>query len=387
MSTYLLINILSITVPLLFSFDPRLLFHRKWYAVLPAILGTGTVFILWDVVFTRWGVWGFNPAHLVGVYFLGLPIEEWLFFFCIPYACLFTYVSLNTLIERDLFAPYARQISWALVAVLGILAIANIERTYTSVTFAATASFLLLHLLLFKSNYLGRFYLAYLVIFMFPFLIVNGILTGSFLTEPVVWYDNQENLALRIFTIPIEDFVYGLLLFLLNVTIYEKLIVSKGSKQNYVFESRLWLPVPREEVFEFFSKAENLQRITPSWLNFRILTPLPIKIMQDRMIDYRIKLFGIPIHWKSEISVWEPPDRFVDRQIKGPYRMWIHTHRFESIESGGTMMIDRVEYMPKGWFLAPLLNRLFVMRNVKKIFDYRKGEILRIFAVRSNVES
>lgn len=150
-------------------------------------------------------------------------------------------------------------------------------------------------------------------------------------------------------------------------------------KENYIFETRLWLPATQEDVFEFFSKAENLQRITPSWLNFRTLTPLPLKIMRGRLIDYRLKLFGIPIRWKTEISVWEPPHRFVDRQIKGPYQTWIHTHRFES-ESGGTMMIDRVEYIPRGWLLAPLLNSLFVKRNVQRIFDYRREEILRIFA-------
>jgi lycopene cyclase domain-containing protein len=227
MSTYLLINILSLSVPFLFSFHPRLKFYKKWYAVFPAILIPGIVFILWDILFTRRGVWGFNPNHLVGVYFLGLPIEEWLFFICIPYACIFTYSSLNTLIERDILAPFARQISWVLAAGLAILAIANTGRIYTSVAFAATASFLVLHLLVFKSDYLGRFYLAYLVIFLFPFLIVNGILTGSFLAEPVVWYDNQENLSLRIFTIPIEDFVYGLLLILMNVTIYELLVKKR----------------------------------------------------------------------------------------------------------------------------------------------------------------
>lgn len=149
-------------------------------------------------------------------------------------------------------------------------------------------------------------------------------------------------------------------------------------KQNYLFESRLWLPASREEAFEFFSKAENLQRITPRWLNFEILTPLPIEIKQGCLIDYRLKLFGIPIRWKTEISVWEPPHRFVDRQIKGPYQTWIHTHLFES-ETGCTMMTDRVEYMPKGWFLTPLIDRLFARRNVEKIFDYRKNEILKIF--------
>jgi ligand-binding SRPBCC domain-containing protein len=156
-------------------------------------------------------------------------------------------------------------------------------------------------------------------------------------------------------------------------------------KKNYVFESRVWIPASRDEVFEFFSKAENLQEITPSWLKFKILTPLPIKIGQGSFIDYRLRLFGIPIRWKTEITLWEPPRRFADAQIKGPYKTWIHTHRFESIDSG-TLIADRLEYMPKGWFLAPLLNRLFVKRNVKKIFDHRREKILKIFAATSNVK-
>ena len=156
-------------------------------------------------------------------------------------------------------------------------------------------------------------------------------------------------------------------------------------KKNYIFESQVWLPAPREKVFEFFSKAENLQKMTPSWLNFKILTPMPIKVKQGSLINYRLKLFGIPIHWKTEISLWEPPHRFVDRQINGPYQTWIHTHRFESIDRG-TLMADLVEYMPKGWFLAPLMNRLFVKRNVKKIFDHRREEILKIFTPTSNVK-
>ena len=151
-------------------------------------------------------------------------------------------------------------------------------------------------------------------------------------------------------------------------------------KNNYIFESRVWLPASREEVFEFFSKAGNLQRLTPSWLNFEILTPLPMKICQGSIIDYKLKLFSMPIRWKTEISVWEPSHRFVDSQLKGPYKTWIHTHRFENINGGGTMMTDHIEYMPHGWLIAPLVNRLFVKRNVRRIFSFRKQEILRIFS-------
>jgi len=163
---------------------------------------------------------------------MGLPIEEWLFFVCIPYASVFTYACLNLLIKKDFLEPYAKPFSWVLIVVLSIIAFANIERVYTSVTFFSAALFLLIHLLILKSDYLGRFFFTYLIIFLFPFLIVNGILTGSFLTEPVVWYNNEENLSLRIFTIPVEDFVYGLLLFLMNVTIYELLIVKRKLPKN-----------------------------------------------------------------------------------------------------------------------------------------------------------
>lgn len=235
MSTYLWINILSISVPLLFSFHPRLRFYRDWYALFPAILTTGAVFLVWDVLFTHWGVWGFSPAHLNGVYWLGLPMEEWLFFLSIPYACVFTYASLKALIRRDFLAPVAKPLSWILIVLLLTIAVFNMDRIYTAVTFAAAALFLLLHLLVLKSVYLGRFYLAYFVIFLFPFLIVNGILTGSFVAEPVVWYNNEENLSLRIFTIPIEDFVYGLLLILMNVTIYERLLSRKASYKEIYF--------------------------------------------------------------------------------------------------------------------------------------------------------
>ena len=234
MSTYLLVNLLSVSIPLLFSFHPRLRFDRTWYAFWPAVLITAAVFIAWDVVFTDWGVWGFNPDHLVGISLLGLPIEEWLFFICIPYASVFTYASLKVLVKSDHLGPYARSISWVLAGILIVIASLTTDRLYTSVTFFATAAFLIFHLLFLKAQYRGRFYLAYLVIHLFPFLIVNGILTGSFVTEPVVWYDNAENLSIRVFTIPVEDFIYGFLLYLMNVTLYEWIIARRTERSTPV---------------------------------------------------------------------------------------------------------------------------------------------------------
>lgn len=225
--TYLLVNACTIAIPFAFTFHPRLAFHRTWHAFWPACLATAAVFIAWDVWFTDLGVWGFNPDYLVGVSILNLPLEEWLFFVCIPYACTFTYACLKKLIARDLVGPAAPAVTWALIVLLVVVAALAGGRLYTTVTFVLTAACLLVHALVLRADYLGRFYFAYAVIFAFPFLVTNGILTGSFIDEPVVWYDNDENLAIRAFTIPVEDFVYGLLLYLMNVTLYESFLARR----------------------------------------------------------------------------------------------------------------------------------------------------------------
>lgn len=216
----MLINLLSISVPLIASFDHRLKFYRDWKYFFPGMIITLAFFIIWDVLFTHWGVWGFNPDYLTGINLINLPVEEWMFFVAIPYACVFTYEALNYLVKKDYFGPYAQTISWVLVVVLLALAILHTDRWYTAVTFGFTALFLLLHLLVLKSTYLGRFFFAYLFI-LFPFFIVNGILTGSFIEEQVVWYDDTRNLGIRLFTIPVEDSIYGMLLILMNVTFLE----------------------------------------------------------------------------------------------------------------------------------------------------------------------
>jgi lycopene cyclase domain-containing protein len=177
-------------------------------------------FIIWDIWFTYMGVWGFNSKYLTGINIVNLPLEEWLFFIAIPYACVFTYDALNYLIKKDYLQAFTKQISWFLIVVLFVVALLNLDKKYTAITFILTSIFLLLHLYVFKSKYLGRFYFTYMII-LFPFLIVNGILTGSFIEEQVVWYDNAQNLGIRIFTIPVEDSVYGLLLILMNITFLE----------------------------------------------------------------------------------------------------------------------------------------------------------------------
>ncbi|KAF0194682.1 MAG: lycopene cyclase domain-containing protein [Bacteroidetes bacterium] len=231
MSYYFWINLLSILVPLIVSFDRRLRFHKNWKFLFPAMLATMAVFIPWDVYKTDSGVWGFNPDYLQGYYIINLPVEEWLFFIAIPYACLFTYHSFGYLIKKDYLGPYAKAITAALILILLIVAVLNPMRTYTFVTFLAAAVFLTLHLFVFRADYLGRFYVMYFVT-LIPFFIVNGALTGSFTPEPVVWYDDARNLGIRLGTIPVEDSVYGLLMLLMNTTVYEWLRSRSPDKIN-----------------------------------------------------------------------------------------------------------------------------------------------------------
>lgn len=222
MYTYLLINLVAISLPMIATFFPWHRFDKQWKYVFPAILLTMVIFIPWDVIFTRMGVWGFNPLYLSGVYILDLPLGEWLFFICIPYAALFTYDAVNYVIRKDFLGKAAPWISGVLGTGLLVTGLLHLEQLYTSITFIATGIFLLLHLIIWKSKYMGRFFLSYSFVLL-PFIIINGFLTGSFIPEEVVWYNDAQNLGIRIFTIPLEDFVYSLLLQGLNVTFFETL--------------------------------------------------------------------------------------------------------------------------------------------------------------------
>ncbi len=139
---------------------------------------------------------------------------------------------------------------------------------------------------------------------------------------------------------------------------------------EYIFTASQSIDLPRDEVFEFFSNAENLERITPPELGFNIVTPTPIDIKQGTVIDYRLSMYGFPMKWRSEITVWDPPNEFADEQLIGPYKQWIHRHRFTEPEPGKTLMEDEVRYrLP----LEPLgdIGQFFVARQLKYIFDHR----------------
>lgn len=146
----------------------------------------------------------------------------------------------------------------------------------------------------------------------------------------------------------------------------------------YVLEREQILPKPRAEVFAFFADATNLARITPPFLGFQILTPTPIAMGPGTLIDYRIRLHGVPMVWRTRIDVYEPGVRFVDRQLRGPYRLWVHTHDFSDVP-GGTAMKDRVEYQLPFGPLGAVSHALFVRRTLTQIFDYRREVIANTF--------
>lgn len=146
--------------------------------------------------------------------------------------------------------------------------------------------------------------------------------------------------------------------------------------KTYSLQSESWVPRTRADVFPFFADAANLERITPPWLRFEMLNRGPVEMRVGTLIDYRLRVRGFPIRWQSEITCWEPQRRFVDEQRRGPYRLWVHEHRFTEVD-GGTRVEDRVEYAVP---LGALVQRLLVGPDLRRIFEYRKAILRDLFA-------
>ena len=219
---YLWLNIGSIAVPLLYSFHPKLQLYKKFHWLLLSLMLTMGVFIPWDVIFTINGVWGFNSDYFLGVEILSLPFEEWLFFICIPFACVFThYAVLLYFPNLKLKKVTTKAISISLVLILFVLALVNYDKWYTLVNFSLAIT---LTWLVYKYNpqLLQHFLLTFLVM-LIPFFIVNGVLTGSWIDNQVVWYNDAENLGIRMGTIPIEDSIYAYSMILMNLFLFEYL--------------------------------------------------------------------------------------------------------------------------------------------------------------------
>lgn len=149
---------------------------------------------------------------------------------------------------------------------------------------------------------------------------------------------------------------------------------------GYRLTTALFVPRSRESIFSFFADALNLESITPPWLRFRVVTPTPIEMRQGTVIDYRLRLHHVPIRWQSRISAWEPPHRFVDEQVRGPYRKWHHEHIFEEVD-GGTLCRDIVDYAAAG---GRLVNSLFVKRDLIRIFTFRREKLIELLSVRDS---
>lgn len=235
--TYLLVNFFTIIIPFLFSFHPKLRFDKTWKAFFPAVLISGGIFVLWDMYFTQLGVWGFNDRYLTGIEVGNLPLEEVLFFFCIPYACVFTFHCLDIFMSRIGDSKMQQFITLFFVAGLLLFGILNISRSYTATTFISFAFLLLFAEFILKINWLTRFYVIYGLL-LIPFFFVNGVLTGSWIEEEVVWYNAAEFMNFRIGTIPIEDAFYGAELILLNLLIYRYLLSRKKSTKEVTHKAQ-----------------------------------------------------------------------------------------------------------------------------------------------------
>lgn len=181
---------------------------------------TMVVFIPWDVVFTRHEIWGFNPDYFLNTELLSLPLEEWLFFICIPFACVFTHYALLLYFPKmKLGENSSKTIAVGLMLILALLLIFNYDKWYTLVNFSLAIP-LTFVVLKYNPKLLQHFFLTFLIM-LIPFFIVNGVLTGSWIESQVVWYNNAENLGLRMGTIPVEDSIYAYSMILMNLFFFE----------------------------------------------------------------------------------------------------------------------------------------------------------------------
>ena len=206
---YLILTLGSLSVPLLYSvLEKKLHFIQFFKIAFLSILLVAIPFLIWDGFFTYYGVWGFNETYHLPFTLFGMPLGEWLFFFCIPYACLFTNEVLKHLFPKFKISKGAAIIiSVILIIFIGILLIFNFGKLYTTVNFISFL-FVLMYGLKKSPEVLETFYPNFIIV-LIPFFVVNGILTGSFIESPMVWYNNDENLAFRLFTIPLEDVFYA----------------------------------------------------------------------------------------------------------------------------------------------------------------------------------
>ena len=222
--TYFMLHILSLSFPLLRSFEHRIKYWKQWKYLWQGMIATAIFFIGFDIWFADLKIWWFNTAYFSGIWIINLPLEEWLFFIVVPFCCVFIYEAVGYYIKGEPLKKASKWITLVLVIVLLTTSIVNYERMYTFYKLGLAGVGLILHWVVFKDKYLGKFYTSFLFACI-PFLLYNGVLTSL----PVVMYDNTENLNIRLsslvgipfLNIPIEDFGYNLLMLLMNISIFE----------------------------------------------------------------------------------------------------------------------------------------------------------------------
>ncbi|MDX9726754.1 MAG: lycopene cyclase domain-containing protein [Bacteroidales bacterium] len=216
MPLYLILLLCSLLFPLALSFDRKVAFFRYWPLLIPSLLITGAFFIVFDIWFAKRAIWGFNAAYHSGIVLAGLPLEEWLFFIVIPYASIFIhYVLMAYFPAKVLSDRFTSRITITLILILALGILTHPGRSYTLVYLLLMIVVLVISSIM-KDRLLNRFYISFLVI-LIPFIIINGILTGSFIEGEVVWYNPEEITGIRLGTIPVEDFAYGFSMILINL--------------------------------------------------------------------------------------------------------------------------------------------------------------------------
>lgn len=222
MSLYLWVNLISFAGPFFLSFDKKVHFYTYWKSLIPAILIAGSVFVAWDVYYTEHGIWGFNPEHLSGIYLFNLPLEECLFFFTIPYACVFVYEVMKAYFPNFRPIQFAYYFSLIFTIAAFALAIMYSDGIYSFYGLLAAGTVNWILYFGFTPKWYPQFISSFIIV-MIPFLVVNGILTGGFTDEPVVWYNENHITGIKIYTIPIEDVFYNFLMLLSIVLLHEKI--------------------------------------------------------------------------------------------------------------------------------------------------------------------
>ncbi len=226
---YFLLDMASFSIPFLFSFHPKLKFYKLWKYFFPATFIMMAFFVSWDIIFTQHGFWGFNEKYLSEIKLANLPLEEWLFFICIPYACLFTIYAFKNLLPKFSFSNETTAVVYlSLQTILIATLLYFYDRWYTAINFGY-AIVLMALVFNYKREALNIFFPVFLILLV-PFFIVNGFLTGSWIHEQVVWYNDSENLGIRIGTVPIEDSIYALSMLLTVYVLMEKFKEKYPSK-------------------------------------------------------------------------------------------------------------------------------------------------------------